>query len=72
MAARGQTEQARVHYQAALSIDPNLAPAQFGLGSVLASEGNIAEAIVQFQKVALGGDIGLRRAALAAIQDLRQ
>ena len=71
MAARGQTEPARVHYLEALRMDPNLAPAQFGLGSVLASQGRTAEAIVQFQQVAETGDIGLRRAALAAIQELR-
>ena len=71
MAARGETEPARVHYLEALRMDPNLAPAQFGLGSVLASQGRTAEAIVQFQQVAETGDIGLRRAALAAIQELR-
>jgi predicted CXXCH cytochrome family protein len=72
MTMRGQRERALVHYQEALRIDPNLAPARFGLGSVLASLGRNAEAIVQFQKVAETGDIDFRRAALAAMQKLRQ
>ncbi len=72
MSMGGQTEQALIHYQEALRINPNLVPAQFGLGSVLASQGKNAEAIVQFQKVVETGDIGFRRAAMEAIEALRQ
>jgi tetratricopeptide (TPR) repeat protein len=72
MANQGRTEQAVIHYLESLKINPNLAPAHFGLGQLLATQGRNADAIAHFQKATETGDVALSRAARAAIRRLRQ
>jgi tetratricopeptide (TPR) repeat protein len=46
--AKGDLEEAKVHYTAALRADPKLAAAHNSLGRLYLSEGQISQAIVQF------------------------
>jgi tetratricopeptide (TPR) repeat protein len=46
--AKGNLEEAKVHYTATLSADPNLAVAHNNLGRLYLAQGQISQAIVQF------------------------
>ena len=51
LAARGQLDEAIVHYQKVLEIDPDFGWARLGLGDVLLARGQIDGAIAQYQAV---------------------
>jgi tetratricopeptide (TPR) repeat protein len=48
---KGSVDEAIVHYQKALQIEPDYAKAHLNLGNVLLQEGSVDEAITHYQKV---------------------
>jgi tetratricopeptide (TPR) repeat protein len=61
LASQGQLDQAIVHLEKALEIDPGLAKAHNNLGNALASRGQLDQAILHFEK-AVQIDPGLAEA----------
>jgi protein O-mannosyl-transferase len=64
LASQGQTEEAAVHFRAALAIRPDDLPANLNLGTYEHGRGNLPAAIDRYQMVALhAADVGLRATA---------
>jgi protein O-mannosyl-transferase len=64
LASQGQTEQAAVHFRAALAIRPDDLPANLNLGTYEHAHGNLPKAIARYQVVAArAADVGLRATA---------
>ena len=72
LALEGTTARAIEHYQRALAIDPAMGSAQLGLGSALASQGKLAEALTQLERAAQSADPSVRQAAREALQAIRR
>ncbi len=65
---QGQTEEAAVHFRAALAIDPDHLPAVLGLGAYEHQRGNLPAAIERYKTVALHhGDPALRASAYSGL-----
>ena len=64
LARQDHTEEAVVHFRAALAIRPDDLPANLNLGTYFHGHGNLPAAIERYQMVALyAGDPGLRATA---------
>ena len=64
LASQGRTDEAVVHFRAALAIRPDDLPANLNLGTYEHGRGNLAAAIERYWMVALhAGDVGLRATA---------
>jgi tetratricopeptide (TPR) repeat protein len=64
LARQGKTEEAAVHFRAALAIRPDDLPASLNLGTYEHGRGNLAAAVDQYQMVAQhAGDVSLRATA---------
>jgi tetratricopeptide (TPR) repeat protein len=64
LASQGQTDEAAVHFRAALAIRPDDLPANLNLGTYEHGRGNFPAAIDRYQMVALhAADVGLRATA---------
>ncbi|MGA9643498.1 MAG: tetratricopeptide repeat protein [Terriglobales bacterium] len=65
---QGQTEEAALHFRAALAIDPDHLPAVLGLGACEHQRGNLPAAIERYKTVALHpGDPYLRSSAYTGL-----
>lgn len=64
LASQGRTEEAALHFRAALAIRPDDLPANLNLGTYEHGRGNLPAAIARYQIVAsYAGDVGLRATA---------
>lgn len=69
-ARKKELREAAREYSAAVALKPDLARAQFHLGSVLAAEGDKESAAIHFREAAKGNDAAVARQAEQALREL--